>query len=217
MVTKDIYIIGASLYGEVVLELAEQCGYIVKGFFDDDPQKSNKKISDLQVIGTTKLLFSIKKNLEGMNFAVAIGHNKTRRTLLEKIREEGGITPNLIHKTAEISPSVSIGKGVYINAYSIIWTKVRIEDDCLFSPHVLISHHAVIQKGSFIANMSVVGAEVVVEKDVLVGMGSTIKSGVKTIGENSIIGAGSVVIHNVLPNIIVAGVPAKFIRNVEID
>ena len=213
MKSKDIYIIGASLYGEVILELAEQCGYIVKGFYDDDLQKSNKKISGLPVIGDTKVLFSNKKNLEGLNFAVAIGHNNIRRTLLEKIREGGGLTPNLIHKTVEISPSASIGKGVYINAYSIIWTKVRIEDDCLFSPHVLISHHAVIQKGSFVANMSVVGMGVVVGKDVLVGMGSTIMSGIKSIGESSIIGAGSVVIHDVLPNTTVAGVPAKPIKS----
>jgi len=213
MKSRDIYIIGASLYGEVILELAEHCGYIVKGFYDDDPQKSNKNISGLPVIGDTSLLFRSKKNLEGVNFAVAIGHNKVRRFLLEKIREKDGLTPSLIHKTAEISPSASIGKGVYINAYTIIWTKVRIESDCLFSPHVLVSHHAFIQKGCFVANMSVVGMGVVVGKDVLVGMGSTIMSGIKSIGDNAIVGAGSVVIHDVLPNTTVVGVPAKTIKS----
>lgn len=150
----------------------------------------------------------------GINFAVAIGHNKSRRTFLEKIRQMGGNTPSLIHKTAEVSSSAVIGEGVYINAYTIIWTGVKIENDCLFSPHVLISHHAVIQNGCFVANMSVVGMGVNVGKDVLVGMGSTVMSGIKSIGENSIIGAGSTVIHDVLPNTVVAGVPAKFIRNV---
>lgn len=211
--SREIYIIGASLYGEVIFELAEHCGFKVNGFYDDNPKKHDTKIFGVPVIGSTKKLFSNKKNIQETNFAVAIGNNKIRRNLLEKVREGKGITPNLIHKTVEISPSASIGKGVYINAHTIIWTRVKIEDDCLFSPHVLISHHAKIQKGTFVANMSVVGMGVVIGKDVLVGMGSTVMSGIKNIGENSIVGAGSVVIHDIHPNTVVAGVPAKFIKS----
>jgi len=35
-----------------------------------------------------------------------------------------------------------------------------------------------------------------------------------TIGENSIVGAGAVVTHDVPDNVIVAGVPARFIKNI---
>lgn len=46
-----------------------------------------------------------------------------------------------------------------------------------------------------------------------IGAGSTILPGV-TVGENAVVGAGSVVTHDVAPNTIVAGNPAKFIRNI---
>ena len=36
----------------------------------------------------------------------------------------------------------------------------------------------------------------------------------KIVGDDAYVGAGSTVIHDVLPNTVVAGVPAKFIRNV---
>jgi len=209
---KDIFIIGAGLYGAVIFELAQHCGYNIKGFYDDDLKKSNKKIFDVSVLGTTKYLFNKNINLDNVNFAVAIGANHVRRRLSEKIREKGGITPSLIHKNAEISPSALIGKGVFIHAKAIIWTKVIIENDCIISPHVLISHHAIMKKGSFVSNMSVLGTNVFLGKDALVGMGSTVMSGINSIGDNVIIGAGSVVIRDVAPNTTVAGVPAKVIK-----
>lgn len=213
--SREIYIIGASLYGEVIFELAEHCGFKVKGFYDDNPKKHDTKIFGVPVIGSTKKLFSNKKNVQEINFAVAIGHNKYRRGFLEKVRQLSGKTPNLIHKTVQISPSAEIGMGIYINAYTIIWTGVKVENDCLFSPHVLISHHAVLKKGCFVANMSVVGMGVVIESDVLVGMGSTIMSGIKSVGRNTIIGAGSVVIRDVSKNSVMAGVPAKCISRIK--
>ena len=53
-------------------------------------------------------------------------------------------------------------------------------------------------------------------KRVWIGSGSIILPGV-TIGDNSIVGAGSVVTKDVPANIIVAGNPAKFIKNIELN
>ena len=55
--------------------------------------------------------------------------------------------------------------------------------------------------------------ETFVRKGASIGSSATIMCGV-TIGENAIVGAGAVVTKNVLPNTIVGGVPAKFIRNI---
>ena len=54
--------------------------------------------------------------------------------------------------------------------------------------------------------------ETFVKKGASIGSSATIICGV-TIGENSIVGAGAVVTKNVPPNSVVAGVPAKIIRN----
>jgi acetyltransferase-like isoleucine patch superfamily enzyme len=55
-------------------------------------------------------------------------------------------------------------------------------------------------------------AAIVIENDVFIGMNCIILKGV-TIGQNSVIGAGSVVTRNVPPDVIVAGNPAKIIRS----
>jgi acetyltransferase-like isoleucine patch superfamily enzyme len=53
-----------------------------------------------------------------------------------------------------------------------------------------------------------------VKKGASIGSGSTILSKV-TIGENAIVGAGSVVTTNVPPNTIVAGTPARILRSLD--
>ena len=52
----------------------------------------------------------------------------------------------------------------------------------------------------------------IVNKSSVIGANSTIICG-NTIGENSFIGAGSVVTKNVRKNTLVVGVPAKFVKN----
>ena len=58
---------------------------------------------------------------------------------------------------------------------------------------------------------SVVGAHVRIGKGVTIGMNSTIRGGV-TIGDFSLVGAGAVVLEDVPANTIVAGNPARIIR-----
>lgn len=57
-------------------------------------------------------------------------------------------------------------------------------------------------------------ASVLIEKNVLIGSNVTLLKGV-TIGENSVIGNGSVVTKNIPKNSVFAGNPAKFIREIE--
>jgi len=207
---KNINIIGAGSYGEAILELANNCGFKVTGFYDDNKEKKEMLILGVPVLGSIDDLFA--QNIEKKNFAIAIGNNKIRRNILEKIRQKGGNTPSLIHSSAEVSSYAKIGNGVYIQPKSVIWTKVVIEDDCIVSPLSLICHHSIMKKGSFLSNLSSIGANIIIEENVFIGMGSTIMSGVKKIGKNSIVGAGSVVIKNVPSNSVVAGVPAKIIK-----
>lgn len=208
--SKDIHLVGASTYGIAIHELATTCGFNPVCYYDDDENKINTKALGTTVIGK----FSDLKDsdFEGRNFAVGIGHNKIRYEFMNKILKNGGIIPNLIHPKAIISPSAIIGKGVYIHAGAYIWTEVKIDDFTIISPNVVISHHSIIGKACLISFLSGIGAMINIEDRVLVGSGSTIITGVTTIGENSLIGAGSVVLKNIESNSVYAGVPAKKIR-----
>jgi sugar O-acyltransferase (sialic acid O-acetyltransferase NeuD family) len=213
MNSTEIYIIGAGVYGEVMYELAILCGYEVKGFFDEDEEKMNSKVMGVRVIG--KFSGLDKSGIQKKQFIVAIGNNKVRHNIMSKINYLGGYTPTLIHPKAVISESAKIGKGVYIQANAIIWTKVDISDYCIVSPNVVIAHHSSIGKACLVSTLAGVGASITIGNYAFIGMGSTLMTGVSTIGENTIIGAGATVLKNVENNSVYAGVPAKKIRDIE--
>jgi Acetyltransferase (isoleucine patch superfamily) len=57
-------------------------------------------------------------------------------------------------------------------------------------------------------------APIVLEDDVWIGSGSIILKGI-TIGEGSVVAAGSVVTKDVSPNVIVGGNPARVLKEIE--
>jgi sugar O-acyltransferase (sialic acid O-acetyltransferase NeuD family) len=209
---KEIYIVGAGTYGEVMYELAEILGYKVNGFYDEDENKLNLSIMGVEIIRKFSTLN--QNEINGKNFIVAIGNNNTRLNIMNKINEFGGFTPTLIHPSAVISPSAQIGKGVYIHANACIWTKVKIDDYCIISPNVVIAHHTNVGKACLISTLSGVGASIKIEDLVFVGMGCTLITGLNVVGENSLIGAGAVVIKDTEKNSLYVGVPAKKIKDI---
>ncbi|NUH83397.1 NeuD/PglB/VioB family sugar acetyltransferase [Bacillus firmus] len=212
---KDIYIVGAGTYGEVMFELAELLGYTVKGFYDEDESKLSNKTMGVEIIGKFSLLND--HEIKNKQFIVAIGNNTIRYNIMTRINQYGGKTPTLIHPKAVLSPSTEIGNGVYIHANANIWTKVKIGDFCIISPNVVIAHHSAIGKACLVSTLCGVGASINVEDKVFIGMGSTIVTGLSVIGENTIIGAGAVVLKNADKNCVYAGIPAKKLRSLTND
>lgn len=116
---------------------------------------------------------------------------------------------------ADSEPKISIGRGTYINRFTIIdaHASVRIGSDCMIGPHCYITdaNHGT-QSGIAVGKQQMVTAAVVIEDGVWLGAHVTVLMGV-TIGEGAVVGAGSVVTKSVPANTIVVGVPAKLIRS----
>jgi len=109
-----------------------------------------------------------------------------------------------------------IGKNVFINhACSFLdLGGITIEDNVLIGPRVnLVTENHPVDPSQ---RKSLVLAAIRIKKNAWIGAGATILPGV-TIGENSIVAAGSVVNKDVPDNCIVGGVPAKFIKAIESD
>jgi acetyltransferase-like isoleucine patch superfamily enzyme len=108
---------------------------------------------------------------------------------------------------------ITIGKNVFINhACSFLdMGGITIEDDVLIGPKVnLITENHPLNPND---RKSLICNPIVVKHNAWIGAGATILPGV-TIGENSVVAAGAVVTVDVPPNTIVAGVPAKHIKNI---
>lgn len=112
----------------------------------------------------------------------------------------------------EIRKTVKIGHNVKIQAFVFIPEGVVIEDGVFLGPHVCFTNDpypkAVHPDGEPLApsDWQVVGT--LVRRHASIGANATIRCGV-TIGENAMVGAGSVVLNDVPDGATVAGNPAR--------
>ena len=205
-------IVGAGTYGEVYLAYLQESGIEVVGFLDDNANLHGTLIKEVPVLGGIDLLDKIKDMYQIEAVYCPIGNNQLRTHVLTMARNYGLQTPNFIHHSVNLASNVQIGCRVYVLPNTTIMPFVKIEDDVMISIGSNIAHHSVLRQGVFISNGVNLGASLIVEKYAYIGMGATIMTGVKLLGEDCLIGAGAVVIKDVNKNAVMAGVPAKLLK-----
>ncbi|MGI3450430.1 galactoside O-acetyltransferase [Citrobacter freundii] len=111
--------------------------------------------------------------------------------------------------------NIHIGKNFYANFnFTIVddYT-VTIGDNVLIAPNVTITvtghpvHHELRKSGEMFSFPVTLGNNVWIGSNVVINPGITI-------GDNSVIGAGSVVTKDIPPDVVAVGVPCRVIRNI---
>jgi acetyltransferase-like isoleucine patch superfamily enzyme len=118
----------------------------------------------------------------------------------------------------EIQKGVTIGKRCKISSHTFICEGVHIEDEVFVGHNVTFINdpypRATTVTGDLQTDEDWICVPTVVRRRASIGSSATILSGV-TIGENAIVGAGSVVTRDVPTGVIVAGNPARIIRQIK--
>lgn len=117
----------------------------------------------------------------------------------------------------EIQKGAKIGRNVKISTHTFICEGVTIEDDVFVGHNVSFINDKFPRStvdGRLQSAADWVCVPTLVKRGASIGTSSTILCGV-TIGENAIVGAGSVITKDVPANTVVAGVPARILRRLD--
>ncbi len=207
---EKLIIIGAGGYSKSVLDSVDKNKIQMTGFIDEFSDK--KEHLGYPVLANK---FSDLKNPENYVYFIAVGNNINRKRWFDILKQSKLELINVVDNSAIVSPNSQIAKmgGIFIGKQAIINSGSIIGHNCIINTGALVEHGCIVGNHVNISTRAILNGDVSVGDGSFVGS-SSVSIGQIKIGEWAIIGAGAVVIKNVNSYTMVAGVPARLIKNI---
>lgn len=139
---------------------------------------------------------------------VAIGENGTRSRISERLIAAGATIVSIHHQTAVIARDSRIGSGGFVAAGAVLGPGAELAEGVIANHCCIIDHNCRVGAWSHVAPNATLGGDVQIGRLCLIGAAAVILPGV-SVGDGATVGAGAVVITDIAPGLVVAGVPAR--------
>lgn len=128
------------------------------GFADDQVPVGKTVLGSYSVVARPENI----ADLEFDRFVVAIGNNRVRAGIFDKLRQSHDPL-TLIHPFTHVSPEARIGAGSVVLPGAVISFGAVIGEDCIIGSHVHIDHETVIGAHCHIRNGSSIGSNCIID------------------------------------------------------
>jgi acetyltransferase EpsM len=215
-VTDRVVIWGASGHALVVADILRLHGREVAGFLDDvDTARYGQPFAGSRVLGGRECLAGLRA--DGVrNVVIAIGDCATRLRLADIVREHGFELARAVHPRAIIAADVALGAGTVVCAGAVVNPGALVGESVIVNTGATVGHECEIADGVHLGPGAHLGGRARVGRGAWVAIGAIVSHRV-AIGEESVVGAGAVVVRDVPPRVVAFGVPARIVRNVAPD
>nr|WP_277622695.1 NeuD/PglB/VioB family sugar acetyltransferase [Sphingomonas telluris] len=172
---------------------------------DDDPSAAGRVVLGIPVSGTRDWIAS---NISGSPVALGIGNNRGRSELLDWLASEGCEVEPVVHPSAIVGSTVSIGAGAFVAAGAVLIADSKIGEAAIVNTAASVDHDCQIGKAAHIAPGVRLCGNVSVGERSLIGVGTAVRPGM-SIGADIVVGAGSAVVTDLIEAGTYAGCPAR--------
>lgn len=215
---KEIFIWGSSSHAQCILNITEQIEQINVAFFFDPTLKTETSLHGYDVISDIEKLDLAIKNKNISGFAIGIGDNYVRKEVYKTIKTKW---PNLnfetiIHPSAKIEKRVILEPGVLVMGGAFLETGSHMGKGSWIGVNASLGFNNIIGDFSSIAVNSCLGGNVSIGNNTAITMSVTVLQKRK-IGNNCVIGSGSLVTKDIPDNVVAYGLPAKIIRTRQLN
>jgi acetyltransferase EpsM len=204
---RRLLVLGTTEFSTEIADVASQSGYDVVGFVEN---VSRDRARD-ELVGLPIHWIDDLAPLVADHAAVCGLGTTTRSRFVREASAYGARFATVIHPTAQVSATSSIGEGtvvgpgVVVAAYATIGSHVLLNRGCLVGHHTTIGDFASVQSGANVAGLCTVG------EAAYIAMGALVLNTV-SVGSRSVVGAGAVVTHDVPDRVKVLGLPARVVE-----
>ena len=174
--------VGGGGHCKSVIEAAESAGYSILGVLDM-PEEVGKKILSTKVIGTDD---DIPAYVDQAEFVITVGFIKnpaTRIKLYNKVKEAGGKLATIIASTAYVSKYAEIGEGTVVLHQAFVNAGAKVGKNVILNTAgTMVNGECKVGERCFIGSQSVLANCISVGDDIIVGAGSLVRKSIKEKG-----------------------------------
>ena len=205
---RPLLVLGTRDFSFEIAELAEETGaYEVTAFVENlSRERAQETLEGRPIVWIDDVA-----TLAGTHLAICGLGTTKRRLFAEQAAGHGLRFATIVHPSARVPSSASIGEGVVVSAGVIVGTRAQLGRHVFLNRGSLIGHHttladyASVMPGANIAGFSSIG------EAAYVSVGAVVVDRV-TVGDGAVIGAGAVAVADVPANTLVMGVPARVVK-----
>lgn len=209
MAGRKLIIIGGAEHGSVVAEAARYGAppWELLGFIDDKPCTRTVALIGIARLGDERALAGQTGAMAVLGFG-GIGPNPKRAQAVARVSPRVAGWGIVVHRTAYVSPSATIGPGTVVMPGAIVHAGAEIGSHCIVNSGAVIEHDVRIGDYAMIAPRAVIGGAARVGEGSFVGLGAIIRDHI-SIGREALVAMGAAVTEDVADEARVRGVPAR--------
>jgi sugar O-acyltransferase (sialic acid O-acetyltransferase NeuD family) len=205
---KKILIIGASGHAKVIIDIVELEGkYAIGGILDKNAPKGIT-FCGYEILGRDDDSAQFEGRYAGA--IIAVGDNFMRSIVAAKVGRHLSFV-SAIHPSATIARDAKIGPGTVIMAGARVNPGCAIGEHCILNTGSSLDHDSTLDDFASLAPGAITGGNCHIGEQSAISIGAVLRHGI-TIGQDTVVGAGALVLENIPANVVAYGTPARTIR-----
>jgi sugar O-acyltransferase (sialic acid O-acetyltransferase NeuD family) len=203
---QDLAILGIGAHAQEMAEIVERVNAVrprwrLRGYLSHNGRQVGDTLNGYPVLGGPDGIGDLPEVVFSLGFVWPRPANVARERLV-----------TLVDPTCFVSRTATVGAGCVLYPGCFVGANARIGDGVFCLSGVAINHDDVVEDNVSFASGATLAGQVRVEADCYLGQSCTVRQGLR-VGRRAFIGMGAVVVKDVPPEAVMAGNPARKLRD----